>query len=106
MLNIQNLMKQAQTMQKRLAEEQEKIAQEEVEGSSGGGMVKITINGKFVMTKINIDKSIINPDDAEILEDLILAAYNDAQAKADQKLSSSLGELTNGMNLGGLKLPF
>ena len=106
MLNIQNLMKQAQTMQKRLAEEQEKIAQEEVEGSSGGGMVKITINGKFVMTKINIDKSIINPDDAEILEDLILAAYNDAQAKADQKLSSSLGELTNGMNLGALKLPF
>lgn len=106
MLNIQGLMKQAQQMQKRLADEQAKLAEEEVEGTSGGGMVKVTINGKFVMTKIKIDPSLINADEAEILEDLIVAAYNDAQSKADAKMSSALGSVTDGLNLGGLKLPF
>lgn len=106
MLNIQGLMKQAQQMQKRLADEQAKLAEEETEGTSGGGMVKVTLNGKFVMTAIKIDPSIINADDAEILEDLVLAAYNDAQAKVDAKMSSALGSVTDGLNLGGLKLPF
>lgn len=106
MLNIQNLMKQAQQMQKKLSEEQAKLAQEEVDGISGGGMVKITLNGKFAMSKIKIDPSIIDKDEVEILEDLIIAAYNDAHSKIEEKMNSSLGSMTDGLNLGGLKFPF
>lgn len=106
MMNIQGLMKQAQMMQKRMAEEQAKLAEEEVEGTSGGGMVKVTLNGKFAMTKINIDKSLIDPEEAEVLEDLVLAAYNDAKDKVDAKMNESMSSLTGGLNLGGMKLPF
>ena len=106
MMNIQGIMKQAQMMQKRMEEEQAKLAQEEVEGSSGGGMVKITLNGKFEMKKIALDKNLIDPEDAEVLEDLIVAAYNDAKSKIDAKMQDSMNAMTGGMNLGGLKLPF
>ena len=106
MMNIQGLMKQAQMMQKKMQEEQAKLAEEEVEGTSGGGMVKVTLNGKFTMTKIAIDKSIIDPEDSEVLEDLIMAAYNDAKDKVDAKMNDSMNALTGGLNLGGLKLPF
>ena len=106
MMNIQGLMKQAQMMQKKMQEEQAKLAEEIVEGTSGGGMVKISLNGKFTMTKINIDKSLLTPDDVEVLEDLILAAYNDAKDKVDAKMNESMNALTGGLNLGGLKLPF
>ncbi len=106
MMNIQNLMKQAQMMQKKMQEEQAKLAEEEVEGISGGGLVKITLNGKFDMTKLNIDKSLLNPDENDILEDLILAAYNDAKNKVDAKMNESVSALTGGLNLGGMKLPF
>ena len=106
MMNIQGLMKQAKMMQKRMQEEQEKLAGEEVEGTSGGGMVKVTLNGKFTMTKIVLDKSIIDPEESEVLEDLIMAAYNDAKDKVDAKMNDSMSALTGGLNLGGLKLPF
>ena len=106
MMNIQGIMKQAQMMQKKMEEEQAKLAQEEVEGSSGGGMVKITLNGKFEMKKIALDKNLIDPEDAEVLEDLIVAAYNDAKSKIDAKMQDSMNAMTRGMNLGGLKLPF
>lgn len=106
MMNIQGLMKQAQMMQKKMQEEQAKLAEEIVEGTSGGGMVKISLNGKFAMTKISIDNSLLNPDDVEVLEDLILAAYNDAKDKVDAKMNESMNALTGGLNLGGLKLPF
>ncbi len=106
MMNIQGLMKQAQMMQKKMQEEQERLAAEEVEGTSGGGMVKITLNGKFTMTKINIDKTLVDPEETEVLEDLIMAAYNDAKDKVDAKMSDSMSSLTGGLNLGGMKLPF
>lgn len=106
MMNIQGIMKQAQMMQKKMEEEQAKLAQEEVEGTSGGGMVKITLNGKFEMKKIALDKNLIDPEDAEVLEDLIVAAYNDAKSKIDAKMQDSMNAMTGGMNLGGLKLPF
>ncbi len=106
MMNIQGLMKQAQMMQKKMQEEQERLATEEVEGTSGGGMVKITLNGKFTMTKINIDKSLVDPEETEVLEDLIMAAYNDAKDKVDVKMSDSMSSITGGLNLGGMKLPF
>ncbi len=106
MMNIQGIMKQAQMMQKKMEEEQAKLAQEEVEGSSGGGMVKVVLNGKFDMKKLSIDKSLIDADESEVLEDLIVAAYNDAKNKVDAKMQDSMSAMTGGMNLGGLKLPF
>lgn len=106
MMNIQGIMKQAQMMQKKMEEEQAKLAQEEVEGSSGGGMVKIILNGKFEMKKIALDKNLIDPEEVEVLEDLIVAAYNDAKGKIDAKMQDSMNAMTGGMNLGGLKLPF
>lgn len=106
MMNIQGLMKQAQQMQKKMQEEQARLAEEEAEGTSGGGMVKITLNGKFSMTCISIDKSLVAPEETEVLEDLIKAAYNDAKEKIDAKMNDSMASLTGGLNLGGLKLPF
>ena len=106
MMNIQGLMKQAQMMQKKMQEEQNRLAEEEVDGTSGGGMVKVTLNGKFAMTKINIDKSLIDPEETEVIEDLIMAAYNDAKDKVDAKMAESMNSLTGGLNLGGMKFPF
>ncbi len=106
MLNMQGIMKQAQAMQKKMQEMQEKLAMEEVEGSSGGGMVKVVLNGKFEMKSLKIDPSLIVAEEADILEDLILAAYNDAKNKVDAKMQNSVADMTGGLNLGGLKLPF
>jgi DNA-binding YbaB/EbfC family protein len=106
MMNIQGLMKQAQMMQKKMQEEQQRLEQEEFEGVSGGGMVKVVLSGKFTMKKISLDKSIVDPQDTEILEDLIVAAYNDAKEKADAKMGEVMGSITGGLNLGGMKLPF
>lgn len=83
MMNIQGIMKQAQMMQKKMEEAQEKLAQQEITGTSGGGLVKITLNGKFEAKKIELDKSLLVPEEVDILEDLILAAYNEAHAKVD-----------------------
>ncbi len=106
MMNMQGLMKQAQLMQKKMEEAQEKLAQTEVVGTSGGGMVKVTMTGKMTTQKVQIDKSLLNEDDAEILEDLIVAACNDAQHKAEAMMSEGMKDITGGLNLGGLKLPF
>ncbi len=106
MMNMQGLMKQAQMMQKKMEEAQEKLAQTEVTGVSGGGMVKVTITGKMTTKKVEIDKSLINPDEVDILEDLIVAACNDAQTKAEEMMNEGLKGVTGGLNLGGLKLPF
>ena len=106
MMNIQGLMKQAQMMQKRMEETQGKIASQEVEGSSGAGLVKVVMNGKFETKKVTIDKSLIVPDEIDILEDLLAAALNDAKAKADKLMEDGMKEVTGGLNLGGLKLPF
>ena len=78
MMNIQGLMKQAQMMQKKMEEAQAKLAEQELTGTSGGGMVKITLNGKFEMKQVAIDKSMLAEEDVSMLEDMIVAAYNDA----------------------------
>lgn len=106
MMNMQGLMKQAQMMQKEMEEAQKKLAESEVTGSSGGGMVKVTLNGKFEAKKVEIDKSLVNPEETDILEDLLLAAFNDAQGKVDAMMSDGMKDITGGLNLGGLKLPF
>lgn len=106
MLNIQGIMKQAQAMQKKMEEMQDKIAMQEVIGVSGGGMVRVTMNGKFEMKKIELDKSLIIPDEIDILEDLIIAASNDAKTKIDNLMNQSMKDATGGLNIPGLKLPF
>ena len=106
MMNIQGIMKQAQMMQKRMEETQSKLSQQEVEGTSGAGMVKVIMNGKYETKKISLDKSLIVPEETDILEDLLVAALNDARTKADKLMEDGMKEVTGGLNLGGMKLPF
>ena len=106
MLNIQGIMKQAQQMQRKMQETQAKLAQEAKEGVSGGNLVKVVLNGKSEMKKISIDKSLMNAEEVDVLEDLILAAYNDAHQKVDAMMEEGMKEATIGIGLGGLKLPF
>ena len=107
MVNIGNMMKQAQQLQKKMSEAQEKLKSIEVEGISGGGMVKVIVNAKGDIKKIDIDKSIIDPNEKEMIEDLILAAINDAKRKAENVASEEMKNLTGGISLPpGFKLPF
>jgi len=106
MLNIQSLMKQAQAMQERMKQAQDKLSAEEREGTSGGGLVKITLSGRNEMKKISISPELVNKDEIDVLEDMIMAAYNDAHQKIDQMQDEGMKEATGGMNFGGLKIPF
>lgn len=105
MLNIQGLMKQAQVMQKKMQEAQEKLAAAEMIGTAANGLITVTLNGKSEMKKISIDKSLVSADDVDMLEDLIMVAYNDAHEKVDTMTAAEMKEATGGVNLGGLKLP-
>lgn len=107
MKNLGNMLKEAQKMQGKMAEMQEKLADMELIGAAGGGMVKITVNGKGEMRKASIDPSLADPAEVEILEDLIVAAFNDAKAKVEAETQAEMGKLTGGLNLPpGMKLPF
>ncbi len=107
MKNLGNLMKQAQQMQAKMADMQAKLGDIEVEGAAGGGMVKVTVTGKGEARRIKIDPSLVVPDDVEMLEDLIIAAFNDARTKADSMSQAEMSKLTAGLPLPpGMKLPF
>ncbi|CAA7624365.1 YbaB/EbfC family nucleoid-associated protein [Magnetospirillum sp. UT-4] len=107
MKNLGNLMKQAQQMQTKMAEMQARLAEMEVSGAAGGGMLEVTLNGKFELRKIKIDKALVDPEDVEVLEDLIVAAFNDAKAKAEAAMADEMAKITGGLNLPpGMKLPF
>ena len=107
MKNLGNLMKQAQQMQAKMQEMQQRLAEMEVEGAAGGGMVKVTATGKGDVKRLKIDKSLVDPNDVEVLEDLIVAAINDARGKADAMSVEEMQKLTGGLNLPpGIKLPF
>jgi nucleoid-associated protein EbfC len=107
MKNLAGLMKQAQQMQSKMEEMQAKLEALEITGEAGAGMVKVTLNGKNDLKKIRIDPSIMNPADAEILEDLILAAHRDARTKIEAASAEEMQKVTGGMQLPpGLKLPF
>jgi DNA-binding YbaB/EbfC family protein len=107
MKNLSQMMKQAQEMQERMQAMQERLAEEEVTGASGGGMVTVTLNGKGVLRGVKLDPSLVDPDDVEMLEDLIAAAFNDARAKVDALVAERMSELTGGLQLPpGFKLPF
>jgi DNA-binding YbaB/EbfC family protein len=104
-MDMKSLMRQAQEMQKKMQESQEKLANTDFEGNSGGGLVKAVVNGTGTAKKIEIDDSLIKIDEKDILEDLIIAAINDAKKKADESSANSMGDLTGGMNLpSGFKL--
>ena len=107
MNNFNNMIKQAQDLQKKMAEAQEKVETLEAEGISGGGIVKITINGKNNVTSVNIDETAIDKNEKEILEDLLVAAFNDARDKIQRKIADEMSSLTGGIKLPpGMKLPF
>ena len=107
MRNLGDMMKQAQEMQAKMGEAQEKIEAMQVTGASGGDMVEITLSGKGDMRQIQIDPSLLGSDDKEVLEDLIVAAHNDAKSKAETLVQEEMAKVTGGLNLPpGLKLPF
>ncbi len=107
MVNIGNMMKQAQQLQKKMAEAQDKLNEIEVEGSSGGGLVKVTATAKGNFKRISIDDSLIKNDEKEMLEDLIIAAINDAKQKGENAAQEEMKSLTGGLPLPpGMKLPF
>ena len=107
MVNIGNMMKQAQQMQKKMAEVQEKLISIEVEGVSGGGMVKVTASAKGDVKRIVIDDSLMKPEEKEITEDLIVAAINDAKQKGEAVAQEEMKSVTGGISLPpGMKLPF
>src|SRR5580765_2040450 len=98
-MNIQNMMKQAQQMQERL---QKQMAEMRVEATAGGGMVTVVVNGAKQLQSLKIDPEVVSKDDVEMLQDLILAAINDAQRKADEELNRSMGGLMGGMRIPGM----
>lgn len=107
MKNLGQLMKQAQEMQSRMAEMQERLQDAEVIGQAGGGMIQITMNGKHEVRAVRIDPNLIDPEEKEVLEDLIAAAVNDARGKVESFMQEEMQKLTGGMNLPpGFKLPF
>jgi DNA-binding YbaB/EbfC family protein len=107
MKNLGQLMKQAQAMQQKMAEMQAELETVEMTGVAGGGMVQLTLNGKGDMKRLKIDKGVVDPAETEVLEDLIVAAFNDARAKVNAHAESEMQKLTGGLALpGGMKLPF
>ena len=106
-MNLQKMMQQAQQMQQKLADMQTRLEAEEIEGAAGGGMVKMRLSGKRKLLSVSIDDSLMKPEEKEVLEDLLVAAHNDACGKIDSSASQKMSELSSGLNLPpGVKLPF
>lgn len=100
--NMQNMVKQMQKMQKKMAEAQEKLGEERIEGTAGGGMVTVIVSGHKEVLEVNIKEEVVDPEDIEMLQDLVLAATNDALKKADELAGNTMGQFTKGMNLPGM----
>jgi hypothetical protein len=99
---MKNLMKQAQQMQAKLAKAQEELKTREVEASSGGGMVTVRANGAQEILALQVEREIVNPDDIEMLQDLVRAAVNEALKKSREMMSEEMGKITGGMGIPGL----
>ncbi len=102
MKNMNGMMKQAQKLQKKMLKTQEELAKKTVEASAGGGMVKVIANGSQKIESIVLEKEVVDPEDVEMLQDLVLAAVNDALNKSQEMVSSEMGKLTGGLNIPGL----
>lgn len=100
--NMQQLMRQAQKMQQQLQEAQEKLDEAEYEAASGGGMVSVKVSGKRELKSISIDPQVVDPEDIEMLQDLILAAVNEALRKGEDARESAMSRMAPGMGMGGL----
>ena len=102
-MNMNNIMKQYQRMQRKLEETQEELAKKEYTGQAGGGAVKATVTGAKVLTKLELDKDAVDPEDVETLEDMIVAAVNEALRKADSSMAEGMSKITGSLgSLGGL----
>ncbi len=104
--NIGQMLKQMQQLQSKMQEVQTELESTEVEGTSGGGMVKVVANGKNEIVSVVIDPEVVDKDDVEMLQDLIVAAVNQAREKVQEMQSEKMSGLTGGMNIPGLNLPF
>ena len=100
--NIQQLMQQAQRMQQQMAQKQAELAEKTVTAQSGGGMVTATVNGAHELLELSIDPDVIDPEDKEMLEDMVVAAVNQAMQQAEEMAQQELGKLAGGMNIPGL----
>ncbi len=100
--NMGNMMKQVQKMQKQMEQTQKEMEEKEIEVTAGGGAIKAVVNGKKELLSIDIDESVVDPEDIEMLEDLVLAAVNEALRKAEDMMAKEMGKLTGGMNIPGL----
>lgn len=101
-MNMQQIMRQAQKMQKKMEEAQEEVAAMELEASAGGGMVTVKVNGKQELLSIAIEKDVVNPDDIDMLQDLIVAAVNEGMKKAQNAMQEKMQGITGGL---GINLP-
>ena len=99
---IGNLMKMAKQAQQQIAKVQEELAEREVEASAGGGMVKAVVNGKQEVLSITLDPEVVDPEDVEMLQDLVVAAINEAMRKAQEMIQSEMSKVAGGMNIPGL----
>lgn len=100
--NMQNMMKQMQKMQKKMAEAQEELGEKKIEGTAGGGMVTVIVTGHKEIVDVIIKTEVVDPDDIDMLQDLVLAATNDALKKAEELTNQTMGQFTKGMNLPGM----
>ena len=102
MQNFGNIMKQAKKMQERMVRLQEELGQKTVVASAGGGMVNVVVNGKFELLSLTIEREVVNPEDVDMLQDLIIAAVNEGVRKAQEMAASEMAKITGGMNIPGL----
>ena len=102
MKGMGNMMKQAQKLQAKMLRMQDELAEKTVESSAGGGMVRVVADGRQRVRAISIEKEVVDPDDVDMLQDLVLAAVNDALSKAQEMVSAEMAKLTGGMNIPGL----
>ena len=103
--NMANLMKQAQRMQRQMEENQKEMETKEFTAKAGGGVVEVTVTGKKEITKVKLSQEVVDPDDVEMLEDLVMAAVNEALRMADEANAELMGKMTGGLGMGG-GLPF
>lgn len=101
--NMGNMMKQVQKMQKQMEEMQKELELKEVEATAGGGAITAKVNGKKVLLDLQIDPEVVDPDDVEMLQDLVMAAVNEAFRKADEMMEKEMSKITGGLNIPGLR---
>jgi len=102
MKGMGNMMKQAQKLQAKMLRMQEELAEKTIESTAGGGMVKVVANGKQQIVSIQIEKEVVDPDDVDMLQDLVMAAVNDALTKSQERVSAEMAKLTGGLSIPGL----